>query len=579
MRLATFLTMLCAVIFLTGTFIPAASAATVHSDNFNTHTGSLNDGNEHHGYWFEGADSGATAGFVNGRLLVDATGANEEATVWLNKVLTGDVRIEFDAHIEASPGNINNINSYLLFSDKTGASLYSTRARRSDGDIDEYGGGTNANAPLRGYIITHVGSGTPNNPRYRLRDVPPHNPVLHQVNDVVHARQGHTYHIIIEKTGNRIKYTVDGTLIFNVADTGGNNPVHNSGLFGFRTFETRLWWDNLVITDGDTEPTPSAPTLTLTANPATITQGNSSVLAWTSTGATSCTASGGWTGVKAISGSQSVAPTQTTTYTLACTGAGGAITKNVTVSVESAQPLPNLFPSLTLTASRLSVPRGQSLTLSWISANMTSCTATGGWTGAKAIQGTETITPSFTSTYTLTCTGNFGTISRTASVTVTEPAIMSRLCTRYGSGDPAPTSYGLAWNWLATARTLILSLTCTGSTLDATIGSPNTSLPTSRRGLVYSWGKVYAYTGASWNISQPVPLTCNGTKIPVADVTPTDGLPDFWCNGTLTGTLPGSATFFVGYTCIYDGANWKCGCTDAACTRSGWQLQGKGSNE
>ena len=26
------------------------------------------------------------------------------------------------------------------------------------------------------------------------------------------------------------------------------NPAHEKGLFGFRTWHTALWWDNLVIT-------------------------------------------------------------------------------------------------------------------------------------------------------------------------------------------------------------------------------------------------------------------------------------------------------------------------------------------
>ena len=32
----------------------------------------------------------------------------------------------------------------------------------------------------------------------------------------------------------------------------------------------------------------------------------------------------------------------------------------------------------------------------------------------------------------------------------------------------------------------------------------------------------HIYNGQSWAVNQPVSLTCNGTKIPVADVTPTD---------------------------------------------------------
>ena len=67
-----------------------------------------------------------------------------------------------------------------------------------------------------------------------------------------------------------------------------------------------------------------APVVTLTASPTTINPAGTSVLTWTVSGATSCTASGGWSGSKAAGGgSESVSPLVTTTYNLSCTGAGG----------------------------------------------------------------------------------------------------------------------------------------------------------------------------------------------------------------------------------------------------------------
>ncbi|OHA85378.1 MAG: hypothetical protein A2591_01635 [Candidatus Yonathbacteria bacterium RIFOXYD1_FULL_52_36] len=87
-------------------------------------------------------------------------------------------------------------------------------------------------------------------------------------------------------------------------------------------------------------PTPT-PTLTLSANPTSITTGNSTTLTWSSTNATSCTASNGWSGAKATSGTQTVTPPTTTTYTLSCTGAGGTTTQSVSVAVSSiATPTP-----------------------------------------------------------------------------------------------------------------------------------------------------------------------------------------------------------------------------------------------
>lgn len=88
--------------------------------------------------------------------------------------------------------------------------------------------------------------------------------------------------------------------------------------------------------------TPAA-TVTLSATPLTITLGQPTTLTWSSTNATACTASGGWTGSRATSGSESATPiaTGTTNYTLTCTGVGGSgnATTPVTVNV-AATPLP-----------------------------------------------------------------------------------------------------------------------------------------------------------------------------------------------------------------------------------------------
>jgi hypothetical protein len=78
---------------------------------------------------------------------------------------------------------------------------------------------------------------------------------------------------------------------------------------------------------------PSPPTVSLTANPTSITSGSSSTLSWNSTNATSCTASGAWSGSKATSGTQSVSPTSTSTYNLSCTGTGGTANASATVTV------------------------------------------------------------------------------------------------------------------------------------------------------------------------------------------------------------------------------------------------------
>jgi len=80
---------------------------------------------------------------------------------------------------------------------------------------------------------------------------------------------------------------------------------------------------------------PSVPTVSLNTNSSSVASGESSVLDWTVTNATSCTASGGWSGSKnATSGSENTgALTTETTFTLSCTGTGGTTADSVTVTV------------------------------------------------------------------------------------------------------------------------------------------------------------------------------------------------------------------------------------------------------
>ncbi|MDX2506492.1 MAG: hypothetical protein QNL62_18715 [Gammaproteobacteria bacterium] len=74
-----------------------------------------------------------------------------------------------------------------------------------------------------------------------------------------------------------------------------------------------------------------APTVSLSASPSTIDEAQSAILSWSSTDANSCSAS--WTDSSATSGSQSVSPIVTTTYSIICNGDGGSANDSVTVTV------------------------------------------------------------------------------------------------------------------------------------------------------------------------------------------------------------------------------------------------------
>jgi hypothetical protein len=78
----------------------------------------------------------------------------------------------------------------------------------------------------------------------------------------------------------------------------------------------------------------SVPVVNLTSSVASAVADSTVTLNWTSSNASSCTASGGnWTGSKtASSGSEAVILSATTTYTLTCTGTGGVNAQSVTVT-------------------------------------------------------------------------------------------------------------------------------------------------------------------------------------------------------------------------------------------------------
>jgi hypothetical protein len=81
------------------------------------------------------------------------------------------------------------------------------------------------------------------------------------------------------------------------------------------------------------------PKISLTATSAVVALAGTDTLQWTTTGAASCVATGGWTGTQSVSGSSPIGPITTQTiYTLTCSGAGGAASSSVTVGVSSTLP-------------------------------------------------------------------------------------------------------------------------------------------------------------------------------------------------------------------------------------------------
>ncbi len=170
---------------------------------------------------------------------------------------------------------------------------------------------------------------------------------------------------------------------------------------------------------GSSRPFPS---LEFTAGSTSVSAGSTVDLVWAATDADGCTASGGWSGNKAVAGSETVGPlSESTSFILRCSSEVGDAVRQVEVAVSAG------VPSVSLEGNTSSILAGETLTLSWSSLNTDTCTAGGDWSGTRATSGSQVVTPDSDSSYSLTCTGSGGSASASfeVSVSVTSDPIVS----------------------------------------------------------------------------------------------------------------------------------------------------------
>jgi len=154
-----------------------------------------------------------------------------------------------------------------------------------------------------------------------------------------------------------------------------------------------------------------------TASPAQINKGSSSTLSWNVSNATSISIKSVKSGL-AATGSLSVTPTQTTTYVLEAIGQDGkTVTSSITVKVVA-----STLQITSFTASSTIVSRGTLVTLSWTTQNATTCkivTSAGQTLSNRPVNGSISVTPNATTTYTLTATdANQTTVQKSITITV-----------------------------------------------------------------------------------------------------------------------------------------------------------------
>jgi len=172
-------------------------------------------------------------------------------------------------------------------------------------------------------------------------------------------------------------------------------------------------------------PPPPVPGAVISATRVNIQEGESTQLSWSSTNADSCVAFGGWGGPLAASGTRVTdALSASTTFSLSCSGPGGTSPPaQVTVTVNSVPP------SLIFDATRRILRDTQTSTLTWSSVKVSSCQASGEWSGSLPPSGSQTVGP-FTQAgmhhYVLQCAATTG------------PTLGSSLLLHYRTGTNLP---------------------------------------------------------------------------------------------------------------------------------------------
>ena len=156
-----------------------------------------------------------------------------------------------------------------------------------------------------------------------------------------------------------------------------------------------------------------------TSSPTSIVRGNSATLTWATTNATGVSINQN-IGVVAVDGTKVVTPTNTTTYTLTATKDAKTVSCPVIVTVTDVPtPLTPICDSFTANASTIN--RGQSSVLTWNTTNVNSVSINNA-IGTVNVDGTITVSPLQTTTYTLIGTGaNNQQVTCPVTVTVNQP--------------------------------------------------------------------------------------------------------------------------------------------------------------
>ncbi len=168
---------------------------------------------------------------IDGELVLNT---NAGVTVWLDKMLKGDIEITYQREVIMGEGvndRLSDLNQFWMATDPRNENLF-TRS----GSFKEYDS----------LSMYYVGFGGNYNSTTRFRKYygDGEKPLLFDLRDKAHLlKPNHVYDIKIKVQDGLISYWVDGDLFFQYQD---ESPLQE-GYFGFRSTWSRQAIDNLII--------------------------------------------------------------------------------------------------------------------------------------------------------------------------------------------------------------------------------------------------------------------------------------------------------------------------------------------
>jgi rhamnogalacturonan endolyase len=159
----------------------------------------------------------------DGKLFLDTKGG---VTVWLNKKLKGNIRIEYVRKVLVDSGandRLSDLNTFWMATDPKNKNLF-TR----NGVLESYDS-------LRMYYVG-MGGNSNTTTRFRKYQGNGEKTLLQEYKDSTHLlKANNEYHVTIEIMNHAVRYSVNGKIYFEY-----NDPfVLNEGYFGFRSTKSR----------------------------------------------------------------------------------------------------------------------------------------------------------------------------------------------------------------------------------------------------------------------------------------------------------------------------------------------------